>query len=322
MPKGRKEPIMATNNNIVITNNINEANAITHGGVFHGDDVFATALLSFVLPEVKVARVFRVEGVNPDTIVFDTGMVYDPAQNRFDHHMRTFEETYDDGIKLSSLGLLWKQFGNEVLGNLGLEEELIPAAWGMVVNDLIKGVDAQDNGQLPMTNPRMMSVSGAISQFNPSWDSDHDANEGFLMAVDFAKMVLENTLRSAISRARGKATVEEAIKNASDGIMILPFFVPWQGILSHSTIPNAEGILYAVFPSNRGGYSVQGVKIDPTAGNDLRKPLPESWAGLQGKALADTSDVEDATFCHAGRFICSAASKEGALRLAKLAVAN
>ena len=322
MPKGRKEPTMATTGTITITTDIAQANAVTHSGVFHGDDVFATALLAFVLPEVKVARVFKLNEVNPDAVVYDTGMVYDPEKNRFDHHMQSFEEAYADGIKLSSFGLLWRQYGNQVLSNLGLEENLIHAAWGMVLNDLVKGVDAHDNGQVPPSNPRTMTVSMAISQFNPNWDSDFYPNEGFIMAVNFAMVVLENTLRSAISRAKGKAVVEEAISNASDGIMELPYFVPWQGILSHSASPKAQDILYVVFPSNRGGYSVQGVKVNPASGNDRRKPLPASWAGLNGEALADVSGVEDATFCHVARFICSASSRKGALRLAKLAIAG
>ena len=190
----------------------------------------------------------------------------------------------------------------------------------MVLNDLIKGIDAQDNGQLSSSNPRTMTISNVISQFNPNWDDDFSSDEGFLKAVHFAQTVLENTLRSAISRARGRATVDEAIDNARNGIIVLPKFVPWQGIVAHT--PQAQDALFVVFPSTRGGYSIQGIKIDPRTGNDLRKPLPESWAGLQDKAMANASGVEDATFCHIARFIASAKTLESAMRLAELAVAE
>ena len=48
------------------------AKGFTHGGKFHADDVFATALLMIVRPDIKVTRGFVV----PDG--FD-GIVYDVA---------------------------------------------------------------------------------------------------------------------------------------------------------------------------------------------------------------------------------------------------
>lgn len=305
----------------VIITNIDEANAITHGGVFHGDDVFATALLSYVLPEVRVARVFRFECANQDTIVYDTGMIFDPDQNRFDHHQKEFNERYENGIKLSSFGLLWRQYGNIVFSNLGLEDAQNRAAFGIVMKDLVMGIDAQDNGQFPKNEIKyfnFMTISNAISQFNPNWDNDYTADEGFIKAVEFAKIVLENAFKSAISRAKGKTIIDEAIENSSDSIMKLDCFIPWQGIVSHSDNPKADNILYVVFPNNRGVYSVQCVK----KWGRIRKPFPKAWAGLEGKELEEITGVADALFCHEGQYICSAASYEGAMHLAKLAVAS
>jgi len=48
--------------------------------------------------------------------------------------------------------------------------------------------------------------------------------------------------------------------------------------------------------------------------------FPESWAGKNGKELAEITGVEDAIFCHNARFICSAKSKEGAMKLAQMAL--
>ena len=55
------------------------AKGFTHGGKFHADDVFATALLMIVRPDIKVTRGFVV----PDG--FD-GIVYDVGCGMFDHH--------------------------------------------------------------------------------------------------------------------------------------------------------------------------------------------------------------------------------------------
>ena len=51
-----------------------------------------------------------------------------------------------------------------------------------------------------------------------------------------------------------------------------------------------------------------------------RKSLPESWAAKRGKELAAITGVPDAVFCHNARFLAVSESKEGALRLAQIAL--
>ena len=58
------------------------ANGFTHAGKFHADDVFATALLQILRPDIKITRGFTV----PDD--FD-GIVYDIGFGMFDHHHGT-----------------------------------------------------------------------------------------------------------------------------------------------------------------------------------------------------------------------------------------
>jgi uncharacterized UPF0160 family protein len=51
-----------------------------------------------------------------------------------------------------------------------------------------------------------------------------------------------------------------------------------------------------------------------------RLPLPESWAGLDGAALAAASGVADAVFVHLRRFVGAAKSRAGAIEMARLAL--
>ena len=49
------------------------ANGFTHAGKFHADDVFATALLQILRPDIKITRGFVV----PDEFVVGYGLDYD-----------------------------------------------------------------------------------------------------------------------------------------------------------------------------------------------------------------------------------------------------
>jgi uncharacterized UPF0160 family protein len=56
-------------------------------------------------------------------LLADVGAEYNPETLRFDHHQKTFQDTWDsneskyEGIRLSSAGLIYKHFGREVVRN-------------------------------------------------------------------------------------------------------------------------------------------------------------------------------------------------------------
>ena len=74
------------------------ANGFTHAGKFHADDVFATALLQILRPDIKITRGFTV----PDD--FD-GIVYDIGFGMFDHHQEP-REYRANGVPYAAFGLL------------------------------------------------------------------------------------------------------------------------------------------------------------------------------------------------------------------------
>ena len=51
----------------------------------------------------------------------DVGAIYDHERQRYDHHQKTFTETWNneasDITKLSSAGLIYRHFGKEVIQN-------------------------------------------------------------------------------------------------------------------------------------------------------------------------------------------------------------
>jgi uncharacterized UPF0160 family protein len=53
---------------------------------------------------------------------------------------------------------------------------------------------------------------------------------------------------------------------------------------------------------------------------NVKKSFPEEWGGLEKDKLSEISNVSDATFCHRGLFLAGATTKEGAIRLAEIAL--
>ena len=118
-------------------------------------------------------------------IICDVGGVYDPTTNRFDHHQKSFETTWEEksskNIKLSSAGLIYKHYGREIIRNIALNEynkELsdnhLHIIYEKIYSQLIMEIDAIDNGVdqgKDLLYRIDTSLSGRISSFNKPWNS-------------------------------------------------------------------------------------------------------------------------------------------------------
>lgn len=280
---------------------VNVAN--THGGIFHADEVFATAVLKQMFEDMEVRRVFRPED--------DADIVYDIGGGAYDHHQAD-KETRPDGIPYAAFGLIWRSFGRAYVESLGVSAKYVDFVHEMVDRTLVRSVDAADNG---VSLGGGFSVSEVISSFNPEWDSDEIADEAFSCAVTLAGSILMLQVRHAASVAKAKGIVTAAVE-ASDGQVIeLPCYVPWQEHLLAMAGKKAENAKRVIFPSNRGGYNVQAVPTAPGAFTN-RAPLPKELWGLRDEELARASGIKDAIFVHPAGFIGAAMSLEGARALA------
>lgn len=85
-----------------------DAKAFTHGGKFHADDVFSSALLLYINPEIVISRGNKV----PED--FD-GIVFDIGRGRYDHHQKD-SRVRENGVPYAAFGLLWEELGKEILG--------------------------------------------------------------------------------------------------------------------------------------------------------------------------------------------------------------
>lgn len=301
---------------IKIVKDINEANFVTHAGKFHADEVFGTILLEQIYKDVKLIRLPEVDNIN-----LDEKTVYDIGGGKFDHHQIGGNGQRESGIKYAAFGLLWKEYGKKYLETLNCNN--IDDCFYMFDKSFVQFVDAGDNGQIPFEkiDIKLETLSDIIEGFNPRWNEDIDSDIKFVEALEIARKIFENKIQSVISKCAAKELVEDAIDKSKNGILILDKFMPYQEFVLESKNKKAEGILYAVFKSNRTGYTIRAIpKVLGSFEN--RKRFPQEWAGLKNEDLQKVTGVKTATFCHNACFICVADDFEDALKLAKLAVEN
>ena len=266
--------------------------ALTHAGRFHADDVFSAALLREVWPDLEIRRVFEV----PED--FD-GLAFDIGGGPFDHHGPD-RACRENGMPYAAFGLLWRELGEQLVG---------PEQARWLDEHFIQPLDKDDNFGTGD------SLADAIGGFNPVWDSAADPDERFWQAEAFAAQVLKNRLEGARAVTRAGALVEKALAKMQDGIVVLPRFAPWKNRLKDSQAK------LVVYPSQRGGYSAQGVPLPDDPRHRLRCSFPEPWRGLRGAQLERAAGVRGLRFCHVSGFLVSANSLESALAACRAALA-
>jgi len=288
----------------------------THSGSFHADEVLAIAVLRLVHGDVEVVRTRDPQVLAAADLRVDVGHAHDPATGDFDHHQRGGAGVRENGIKLASFGLVWRAFGEQACGG-------DPAVAGLVEESLVQGVDAGDNGQTiaspTIPDVAQMTISGVIGGFNPTWEEPEDdavVDARFADALELATTVLRREIAGAAATVSAQRIVADAVAASADPrIVELDRSLPWHRAV-HAHAPDA---VFVVVPKSSGW----GVQCVPAVLGQFanRLDLPEAWAGLENAALQAVTGVDDAVFCHAGRFLAVARSREGAMALAQLALA-
>lgn len=303
------------NEDVVINmvDNENEANFITHSGTFHADEVMSSVILLNKFGSLNLYRCNK--PTNKDAFIYDVGF------GEFDHHALDFDLIRDNGIKYASCGLIWKTYGNDIIEKLNIEDVL--QFKESIDKNLIMDIDRDDNGQALLNEPciKQQTIPSLIASFNPVWDDLNNEQESFFNAVFFANTIFNNMIKKMLAKKRAEKIIESKIEESTDGILILDKYMPWKDIVLSSSNPKAKNILYAIFPSKRGGYNVVATPKE-TGSFDVKKKFPSSWAGMEDKKLQEISGIKTITFCHKGLFICACDTFSDALEIAKLSINN
>lgn len=301
---------------IKITENVSEANLITHNGKFHPDDVFSTMFLSKMIDNPILYRA-SVKDVpeNHNAIMYDIGF------GKFDHHGASARYRNNSNIKYCSFGLLWEEYGHKYLQSINVEDE--NKLFEVIEEKLIKQIDGIDNGLFPKIEAeyKLLDLDQIIDLFNLSWEEKGDNSINFLAAVNMAETIFDNLIKREKANIKASKLVSEHINEVKDNILILPKFMPYQEAIFTSDNPKSKEIKVVILPSNRGGYDIKPITINKDS-KELLVNFPVSYRGMHDKELIEITGIPTARFVHASGFLASTENLNDAIELAKRAINN
>lgn len=295
---------------------------VTHSGGFHADELLSSVVLTRLYPQAGIKRTRDKQWLVPaaDRIIFDVGGDYDAGRQIFDHHQRP-SPLRDDGQPFSSFGLIWTHYGRDYLAAMDVPGDDLEAIHSGFDAKFVLPVDLLDNGaiQPSVAGPLAgLTLPALLESLKPDFD-DHGpavSDDAFLAALPIARSFVEACVRNLAAKARARGIVLEAIARAgASPILELPMGMPYLSVLNAA---DAGHMMFMVAPRGED-WMLNGIKLS----NDTfeqRADLPAAWAGLSDQALEAACGVKGAKFCHNGRFIAVASSREAIMEMAELAV--
>lgn len=238
----------------------------THSGNFHADDVFSSAFLKMLNPNIKIERGFEVPE-NFDGIIFDIG------NGEFDHHSKD-RERRENGIYYASFGLLWRKYANLIVSDYIKE---------CIESELVCEIDDNDNTGC------FSLLSSIVYNMNGFWDERDSIdlqNHRFNNAVNMAYNILSRYIEKYRSVERAEEYILDKYNKSKNGIIVLERYAPFEEVL------RSKKYNFVIYPSNRGGYIVERKELTLFC-------FPREWWGTRNIEL-----VKGLTFCHASGFMC------------------
>lgn len=311
----------------------------THSGHFHADEALAVYMLR-QLPHYHNASLLRTR--DPAQLatchtVVDVGGLYDPSTHRYDHHQRGFAETFPGfHTKLSSAGLVWMNFGRQIVAQAlktEPEEGNVDVVWNKVYESFIEALDAHDNG-IAVYDPKAIEAAGLQKRFSESGFGlgamvgrlNGNWNDELPEALDERQKIEDGRFEVASRRVGeefdreveylvkawlpAREIVKEAFAKRQGGGRLLVLEgggVPWKDHLFALEEEAGETgkVVYVLYPESAtegAKWRIQAVPV-ATDSFESRKSLPEAWRGMRDEKLSEISGVDGGVFVHAAGFI-------------------
>ncbi|KAL7721291.1 Metal-dependent protein hydrolase [Entamoeba marina] len=317
----------------------------THATNFHCDDVTSAVLLKFTnyFKNHKIIRSLNMDELAKCELVFDVGGVYDPSTNRYDHHQRTFNETFSalHTVKLSSCGLLFKHFGHEIVTNMiimhdpykNVPQDSISWLTLKLYNTFILPIDANDNGidALP-GKPLFVDGTGLSSRVANLNSKGYGAMklDSFVKAQELVKEELLNCFRWIYFKVLPsvqpvKQVFSDRFKYDQEGrIMVMNCRGSWKECLSELEDEEKlrgidKPVLYVIdFNNSRDQWGCIATPLFKGS-FEMKKPFPPAWRGLRDDELTRVCGVPDSVFVHSSGFLACNKTFDGIFKMTQLA---
>ncbi|NJL43735.1 MAG: MYG1 family protein [Nitrosarchaeum sp.] len=165
----------------------------------------------------------------------------------------------------------------------------------------------------PRSNPTSWR---RIAHLNPPWNKRTEATQHlfFHNSLQIMSTLLNCELAHAKAWEASRTIVMKAQEHQPGPLLVLEAACDWKDFISQEK-------LLVLFPRDGSEWIIRCAPL--TKGSFRNKiDLPQTWAGLTGKALEVASGVAGASFCHRNLFMAVATSKQSALALAQAALAQ
>ena len=326
----------------------------THSGTFQADEAMGVWMLRQTQSyrNSKVIRSRDLAVLDPLDIVIDVGGVYDHSKLRYDHHQRGYDERFAPKkgsesprcTKLSASGLVYRHYGKDVIKAYypTLSDDHLELAYTKIYDSLLEALDAIDCGVEQVSDDVEVAwtdttgLSSRVSRLNPRWNEvDADGNSpdpdarfeiaSQMCGEDFCS-VMTRVIESDIpARDFVKQAVEARQETDASGeiIKFVSGGLPWKNHLYDLEKElNIEPLIkFVLYTDQAGMWRVQAVTVEGKAFEN-RLSLPEEWRGVRDQDLEAVTKIPGSKFVHAAGFIGGAATYEGALEMAKVALSR
>lgn len=235
---------------------------VTHCDTFHTDEAMAVAILNELYSPCYGHDVFRTRDeavlakarADPEVIVIDVGQEYNPEQNNYDHHQKSFTECFyppEDPVEpteadtstgskpslnerfpspMSSCGLIYKHFGKYLIqkqacdlcitdGITELSDESLEYVYHTFYRQFIYPIDAHDNGYTyaDHTAYSPITLQTVIHSMNNRDVFDHETqlDDFNTSAVRYCELTLDACLTNTILRAARYVEEQEIYAKAT-----------------------------------------------------------------------------------------------------------
>lgn len=287
---------------------------ITHSQRFHADEIMAIVLLElyyFNNEKYNIIRTRDIEIIKKgqscnNTFVIDVGLIFDTEKLNFDHHQKDNSLVWSDGTPLSSCGMVWKWLRD----NKYLHQKMNEETMDCVEEELIKHIDAQDNGI------RKWNDGSFISLYNRKHDDTNVQDKQFLRAIKAAKDYFINFFYDLRAKMKSEKEIFKCIKKSENinDVVVCDSNIVEAAIKVKKYTDKSMVIL----PHSNGKWIIRSVPKNLNEPYSVQCPTPKEWHGLSNKELENISKIKGLIFVHKNGYMSIyEGNKEQAINLAR-----